>query len=305
MVGATRSVPALQSCSCCTDDSCCFTDLLLRRGCSAAWSLHSSAHGHGLPTGALNKERGFPGADTHSGIAWLLAPAPLVQCFSLPQQRSEGSSCGIWQFHSLSKPCGSGHLQVVSSAANNHLVWLLVPSSFLKSCCSCLNHTVFLLFSSHQILAWFEEGEETTTAFVEPIVIIMILIANAVVGVWQVRHSLPSGSLLHVAQILHLKVWLLHAPGNSFSKGSISMLAMLPHAPAHMLSCWLPLGSFFQSFFGNSGRLELIQAKAACFLPRAKCIFSKGRSLSTRKAQWLLPLTSLCPSWGMSKHFSQ
>lgn len=37
-----------------------------------------------------------------------------------------------------------------------------------------------------QILAWFEEGEETMTAFVEPVVIIMILVANAVVGVWQV-----------------------------------------------------------------------------------------------------------------------
>ncbi|NXP73413.1 AT2A3 ATPase, partial [Ramphastos sulfuratus] len=89
----------------------------------------------------------------------------------------------------VSESCGLSPEQVRRNrekyGPNGKSLWELVLEQFEDLLVRILLIAAFLSF----MLAWFEEGEETLTAFVEPIVIIMILIANAVVGVWQERNA--------------------------------------------------------------------------------------------------------------------
>uniref|UniRef100_A0A1I8IF69 P-type Ca(2+) transporter n=1 Tax=Macrostomum lignano TaxID=282301 RepID=A0A1I8IF69_9PLAT len=63
-------------------------------------------------------------------------------------------------------------------------LWKLILEQFDDLLCEDSSSSCYYL-----VLACFEEHEETISAFVEPLVILLILIANAIVGVWQERNA--------------------------------------------------------------------------------------------------------------------
>ncbi|XP_039612713.1 sarcoplasmic/endoplasmic reticulum calcium ATPase 1 isoform X2 [Polypterus senegalus] len=96
---------------------------------------------------------------------------------------------GVNENHGLSPEQVKRHLEKFGPnelpAEEGKSLWDLVVEQFED----LLVRILLLAACVSFVLALFEEGEESTTAFVEPIVILLILIANAVIGVWQERNA--------------------------------------------------------------------------------------------------------------------
>ena len=67
-------------------------------------------------------------------------------------------------------------------AEEGKTLWQLVLEQFDDLLVKILLLAAIISF----VLAFFEDDDDSITAFVEPFVILLILVANAIVGVWQV-----------------------------------------------------------------------------------------------------------------------
>lgn len=129
---------------------------------------------------------------------------------------------------------GSNELQKHSGPS----IWQLVLEQFNDTLVRILLVAAVVSF----VLAWIdgdEGGEMGITAFVEPLVIFLILIVNAIVGVWQENNAEKALEALKEIQSEHATVkrdgeWIHNLPAKELVPGDIVQLRVGDKVPADM-----------------------------------------------------------------------
>ncbi|XP_020086089.1 calcium-transporting ATPase 1, endoplasmic reticulum-type-like [Ananas comosus] len=122
-------------------------------------------------------------------------------------------------------------------------IWQLVLEQFNDTLVRILLVAAVVSF----VLAWIdgnEGGEMGITAFVEPLVIFLILIVNAVVGVWQENNAEKALEALKEIQSEHARVkrdgeWIHDLPAKELVPGDIVELRVGDKVPADMRVLYL------------------------------------------------------------------
>eukprot|EP00532_Pseudo-nitzschia_australis_P003952 CAMPEP_0168192376 /NCGR_PEP_ID=MMETSP0139_2-20121125/18014_1 /TAXON_ID=44445 /ORGANISM="Pseudo-nitzschia australis, Strain 10249 10 AB" /LENGTH=411 /DNA_ID=CAMNT_0008115609 /DNA_START=44 /DNA_END=1277 /DNA_ORIENTATION=+ len=117
-------------------------------------------------------------------------------------------------------------------------LWALVLEQFDDKLVQILLFAALLSF----VLAFFEEVDHWVEAFVEPAVILLILIINAIVGVWQESNAENALEALKKMQSLHAPclrdgVWHDHLPTEELVPGDIVKISVGDKAPADVRLC--------------------------------------------------------------------
>jgi Ca2+-transporting ATPase len=117
-------------------------------------------------------------------------------------------------------------------------LWELVLEQFDDKLVQILLFAAMLSF----ILAFFEEVDHWVEAFVEPAVILLILIINAIVGVWQESNAENALEALKQMQSLHAPclrdgVWHDQLPTEELVPGDIVKISVGDKAPADVRLC--------------------------------------------------------------------
>ncbi|XP_008794312.2 calcium-transporting ATPase 4, endoplasmic reticulum-type-like [Phoenix dactylifera] len=122
-------------------------------------------------------------------------------------------------------------------------IWQLVLEQFNDTLVRILLVAAVVSF----VLAWYdgeEGGELEITAFVEPLVIFLILIVNAIVGVWQENNAEKALEALKEIQSEHAMVWRngelnTNLPAKELVPGDIVELRVGDKVPADMRILYL------------------------------------------------------------------